>query len=1240
MCQLDYLGELDTEVDQRLALKELPPTLHETYRRLLERVNRRPAKVRKIVQLCLHFIASFPRKLSILKLRQAVSTPETTGSQVDEANTVTEGSIASWCSSLIRKSADGNSFEFAHFSVQEFLSSEMLFEAHGIDAYHIAQPKSNSLLALQCLKFIQMKNFDWRPDGSSEFREHDCAMQEQYPFYDEAALNWPCLAKDGFKDPLLMETAELLFKPHPAGTGYFLYWTFTLLFDVISESEELSHNDSKEDWGAKAYDKALQYVTDGRIGPIHMAASLNLPEMCSFLIAQGADCSVECSLGNPLYLAMTTLSNIRCVDASMREWLYEQYLSSSARRNETIESIAGAGVAFTSLETRMREHDVPVFLQIFEIGFRVQDFTPTMQLLNHAITPSDQEIKSIDDYLVSWVRYSGSQMLADPLFDLINFLGSIRAYDTPWGFQLGEVLWSFSLRMGFAFVDDPTLIDSRISLSSDALLDKVWAAIDDDDTSALQTCLKDGRINIVDSVKNIGGTLLCHAVCGNAQKCVRLLLDLGSDPESRGEEGGVLLLICPLTDDGTMLKILVERHMSLLTKNDDGETLWHACANHETSWLFLQVLFEMDLQVTEKALLMKKRDGHTPLGTLLRQRRDAFSSHEDEQCTIAGQEEKALFFMKYCNRIPTFWLQERDVFSTIVEFGSTMVLEHAIALGLRPEPISPGQKTPLHDLKPEAKLEWVELLKKAYPGALESRFADRLPIEIHVKKVLELPPTVLAYKNPLDVIKSLVSLDIYKLQDSEGIPPWEFLCRLQVHLISDNFEGHRGNLNRIWGFLVESKAIETYETSTGKCGLLPWFSNLAKNLRSQSVGATQYAIPTDALEKALALSIYWDPSDEIVVDCFTMLIRAGNNRLVSWLLEKGVDVHQRRISECSPIEYACTGTIARFLTSNARGKSLLETLLECSSPIKLKEFTDGLGLLHRLACADNSDFNSASVAWLVGRLLDKGVGVDGVDVKQRPWVSPICYHLSRGSFFLAEHLLDMGTELGVYEEQHYPSENCNAIGIAIMVDGLGFLHKLLAISKERLREVAWKELVLTNWQQGQVLTTRKTSFLHLACIVGKCAFVEFFVSKGLIKVDTIMEGGYTPLHCASMHGYTDCIEYLVSNGHSINVTTESGDTALHFAAVYGHLEAVKLLISHGASQPLNSRLMTPRLLALERGNHSIVELFDQIGLQPAASSEHSKALLRQLEKAIIENNLTACERLLANGCPLNKMMPD
>ncbi|KAM0436823.1 hypothetical protein ACHAPT_002535 [Fusarium lateritium] len=76
VCQLDYLCEFATDADRRNALKELPPTLPDSYRRLLERLNKRPARVQKMVQLSLQFIAFFPTRLPIKALCQAVSTPE------------------------------------------------------------------------------------------------------------------------------------------------------------------------------------------------------------------------------------------------------------------------------------------------------------------------------------------------------------------------------------------------------------------------------------------------------------------------------------------------------------------------------------------------------------------------------------------------------------------------------------------------------------------------------------------------------------------------------------------------------------------------------------------------------------------------------------------------------------------------------------------------------------------------------------------------------------------------------------------------------------------------------------------------------------------------------------------------------------------------------------------------------------------------------------------------------------
>ncbi|KAK7433346.1 hypothetical protein QQZ08_000285 [Neonectria magnoliae] len=173
VCQLDYLCDCAHDGERREALKKLPPGLPESYRRLLERVDKCSPKVQDI--------------------RQAVSTPETLGATLGKSNTVSEQEILRRCSSLIRKSVDGMHFEFAHFSVTEFLEDEVALSqplsTPGLDKYLISEANSRSLLAAQCLQFLQLKNFERQVSDSEEW---DLVLKrnEEYPFYQLAALWW------------------------------------------------------------------------------------------------------------------------------------------------------------------------------------------------------------------------------------------------------------------------------------------------------------------------------------------------------------------------------------------------------------------------------------------------------------------------------------------------------------------------------------------------------------------------------------------------------------------------------------------------------------------------------------------------------------------------------------------------------------------------------------------------------------------------------------------------------------------------------------------------------------------------------------------------------------------------------------------------------------------------------------------------------------------------------------------
>ena len=62
---------------------------------------------------------------------------------------------------------------------------------------------------------------------------------------------------------------------------------------------------------------------------------------------------------------------------------------------------------------------------------------------------------------------------------------------------------------------------------------------------------------------------------------------------------------------------------------------------------------------------------------------------------------------------------------------------------------------------------------------------------------------------------------------------------------------------------------------------------------------------------------------------------------------------------------------------------------------------------------------------------------------------------------------------------------------------------------------------------------------------------------------------WTALHWASIRGYLEISELLVSLGADVNIrTTSYGSTALHIASYQGHLKIVQLLLCQGADMSI------------------------------------------------------------------------
>src|SRR2546421_700386 len=121
-CQIDFLCTLANDRERREALEKLPPTLPETYERILQRANAGGESIQLIVQKSLQWITFSREPLTLSSLAEALSV-ELGAKHLNLDNIDDEAAILEGCGSLVRVSTPEKVVELAHFTVQECLTS-------------------------------------------------------------------------------------------------------------------------------------------------------------------------------------------------------------------------------------------------------------------------------------------------------------------------------------------------------------------------------------------------------------------------------------------------------------------------------------------------------------------------------------------------------------------------------------------------------------------------------------------------------------------------------------------------------------------------------------------------------------------------------------------------------------------------------------------------------------------------------------------------------------------------------------------------------------------------------------------------------------------------------------------------------------------------------------------------------------------------------------------------------------
>ena len=282
---MDHLCELPNDAARRKALNALPPTLHATYERILQRVNKCSKEVQQLVQRSLRWLLCSKQQLTSLALCEAVSI-ESGDTTLDRAAVPEEEEILRRCSSLVRRSVSGKSLEIAHFTVKEFLTTGIDPLDKEYNFYHVRSEIEDVELAKTCLTYL---SFDEFGSGNRESLMFSHERFRLFALRQYAVRNWAEHAREHLANKGVMSLVDQLL--HPSKPLHFVSWTQDFFWAFHGyRTLEIHRKTSMADLTS--------------MSPLHFAALLSLPESCKSLLQKGCYVDQMSACGTPLECAL------------------------------------------------------------------------------------------------------------------------------------------------------------------------------------------------------------------------------------------------------------------------------------------------------------------------------------------------------------------------------------------------------------------------------------------------------------------------------------------------------------------------------------------------------------------------------------------------------------------------------------------------------------------------------------------------------------------------------------------------------------------------------------------------------------------------------------------------------------------------------------------------------------------------------------------------------------------------
>ncbi|KAG6354207.1 hypothetical protein INS49_004811 [Diaporthe citri] len=1194
-CQLDHLDGLPSDGRRRKALNELPPSLFETYDRILDRIMQEDEKDQHICRKALYWIGLGYLRIGPMALCEAISIPDDQD-LVDKDLWVEPDWVSRMCSSLVRLAEHGSNnahFQLAHFTVKEYLRSIKPQSERSL--FRFSEDEAIQSLFRTSLRFLISPVFDRKPIIAKSEIQRIAERNENHPFYPVAADYMFCSGPGWeqslrlneqlsllLEDETMLEQAIKLFNPDNNGT--FLSWVLQFAWAWMVPRQRVKNENE--------FFSLLGIILAPEFSALQVAAMLALPSVCAYLIDVGGVNPNLCGrLGAPLHALLAGFGLLLWFRSDFQydpRVHYRIALESTVQTNDQLRKCLeilldhGADTSLRWNQTSVMEMAINNAITGYSTKFWIDPL-----ITQSTIVPEDF-IETFKENLVGG-------LIEQPLLDAILLIGSDPNAAPGWA-RLASLIQT--RRMGSICHAEgiDVAIDLLKKVSDEDFADGVQNSIKQDLTDSLRAFVQDPRFQpqlympYGDSEQM---PILKYAIAEGSVKSVELLLDAGCDPQVVDEnDGWTAVHQCAACDTGgaEMMALLLKSGAADSAKNHEGDTCWHVAAeNGNTS--SLNVLVEMGSD-TKESLATTSSAGRTPLASAI---------HE-------GHLETAMMLLDHCGPDLHFFQSDQPLLNRAAAIGSKdLFLRLYDKLKEANATESIDSSKPLQHINMSCSVELVDYLLDSWAMSDGEASTALTIFLLHANDIVFQDQEKYPSRTDMDhIIRGLLPpKDAVNHDGPTRQQFWNIFCENVVPNLTkvcehNDAQCRTGLISMMFEILIDVGVLHSYERKAPLTSYKVLFQSLldrGNNLKCSWIASSvQKVIEADSLSLELT-------NEAVSIELLSNAMQQSNIDLVRQLLDHGVDIHTAH-GGLSPVEQACYASdltmfhliidhVDKTLVNRAgyQGKTLLHWAVSGTVPGYLAKIQQLLKLGANID-SEVHDPNADTALTLASRSYRQDI---------------VALLVSKGANSL-----------------YRGRDGWSVLHAAAVSGDFQYIHSLLSSEAPRsfwLGTCTFPFLLV----DGRPHRTQNTAAIHLAAHYGKSNFVKFMIQTDL-PFDVNGVTGYpslTPLHLASLAGHHEIAEILISSNANVNARDANHNLATDLAAMNGHLGVVKLLLMAGSEKPSN--LFSDAIARLMTNGTGYME-----------DAEDTKAISHfDFEMAIIRGSLEHCQKLMAQGHSIN-----